>query len=104
MNKKRHEMIIEVLNANTYEHSTNLDIAEEIERALDKCDYIRERLGRVDQERKKTESDYKDDMERLALEEDEICNECPHYTSTYHSDPSGGNDSHTTCDICGAEL
>lgn len=29
---------------------------------------------------------------------------CKHWSKTYHGDPSGGSDSHTTCDICGAEL
>ena len=26
---------------------------------------------------------------------------CGHYATTYHGDPSGGSDSHDTCDICG---
>lgn len=30
--------------------------------------------------------------------------ECKHYTSTYHSDPSGGGDSYYDCPVCGAIL
>lgn len=26
---------------------------------------------------------------------------CKHWTRTHHPDPSGGSDSHYTCDICG---
>jgi hypothetical protein len=29
---------------------------------------------------------------------------CPHYTTTYHPDPSGNNDSWRECDACGKEL
>jgi hypothetical protein len=29
---------------------------------------------------------------------------CPHYTTTYHPDPSGNNDSWRECDICGKDL
>ena len=31
-------------------------------------------------------------------------NVCKHWATTYHPDPSGNNDSETTCDICGVEL
>lgn len=31
----------------------------------------------------------------------ELQNRCPHYSTTYYGDPSGGNDSYTCCDICG---
>ena len=30
--------------------------------------------------------------------------ECGHPVTRFHPDPSGGSDSSTTCDICGAEL
>ena len=29
---------------------------------------------------------------------------CGHQAKTHYGDPSGGSDSHTTCDICGLEL
>ncbi len=29
---------------------------------------------------------------------------CLHFQTTYYPDPSGNNDSHTECDICGKEL
>lgn len=29
--------------------------------------------------------------------------ECSHWETTYHGDPSGGSDSHTTCEICGRQ-
>lgn len=29
---------------------------------------------------------------------------CPHWTKTYHPDPSGNNDSFYTCDICDKTL
>lgn len=31
-----------------------------------------------------------------------IRSECPHYATTHHGDPSGGNDRHRECDVCGA--
>lgn len=33
----------------------------------------------------------------------EIQKTCPHIEFTYYGDPSGGNDSHTSCDWCGKE-
>ena len=29
---------------------------------------------------------------------------CKHLDQTFHGDPSGGNDSHTVCNVCDAEL
>lgn len=29
---------------------------------------------------------------------------CKHEKTTYHSDPSGNNDSYTECDVCGKEV
>ena len=33
----------------------------------------------------------------------ELNNICPHYSLTYHPDPSGNNDSYYRCSICGLE-
>ena len=43
------------------------------------------------------------------LEAVEVClkatrDGCPHYLTTYYSDPAGGSDSWTECDTCGASV
>ncbi len=30
--------------------------------------------------------------------------DCPHHETTFHSDPSGGNDSYRDCDLCGKQI
>lgn len=104
MSEKRHELIEKVLNVNADDHASNEEIATIIEEALSKCDRVRCLLRRVSNERNEIKSEFNDDMERLDTEESEIQFDCPHYTSTYHGDASGGSDSRTICDICGVEL
>jgi len=40
------------------------------------------------------------------LEEDKqrLQEDCPHWFSVYQGDPSGGSDSYSYCEICGADL
>jgi hypothetical protein len=30
--------------------------------------------------------------------------QCKHLVTTHHRDPSGGSDSHSTCDVCGMQV
>lgn len=104
MSDKRRDLIAKVLATNTDEHSTDDERAAAIADALAIQDDIRKRLRRVRDERSDIEAEYKADLIRLDQERDEIRRSCPHFTSTYHGDPSGGRDSWTECDDCGAEL
>lgn len=40
-------------------------------------------------------------MGELQVSRSEIKANCQHHSTTYYPDASGGNDSSTTCDICG---
>jgi len=40
-------------------------------------------------------------IDKLIDDKSKIRDDCKHFSVTYHSDPSGGNDSYHECDICG---
>ncbi len=43
-------------------------------------------------------------MKEIGLDLRRIREACKHWQTTYYPDPSGNNDSSTTCDICGKDL
>jgi len=47
---------------------------------------------------------YENHVSEVNKQVETIRSECPHWSSTHYSDPSGGSDSCTTCDICGTTL
>ena len=47
---------------------------------------------------------HREDLAELQKERVAIQMNCEHYESTFHPDAAGGSDSHTTCNICDAEL
>lgn len=54
--------------------------------------------------RKRILQEYDEKLEECEQEIITIRKQCQHKITTYHNDPSGGSDSSTSCDICGAEL
>lgn len=53
---------------------------------------------------KKLEDIYKQETEQMNQNIRSIQFSCNHELTTYYPDPSGNNDSHTECDICGLEI
>ena len=47
---------------------------------------------------------HKSELAKIDKEFEALYKMCPHYETTFHGDPSGGNDSYTSCDLCGVEL
>lgn len=43
-------------------------------------------------------------IEQLRIDLCEVQKSCPHLSTTYYGDPSGGNDSFNECDHCGTYL
>lgn len=44
---------------------------------------------------------HNDTIKSLNFELKNVRDTCKHDVTTYYGDPSGGSDSHTTCEICG---
>ncbi len=65
---------------------------------------IRHLLDDCDHEEKRLEESYRKDRAELQRKRAEFRKGCPHPSTTYYPDASGNNDSHTECDICGAEV
>lgn len=57
-------------------------------------------MARIEEEEERHEAA----LEALDSELRGIRERCGHESKTYHGDPSGGSDSHHSCNICGAEL
>jgi len=75
-------------------------LADELESIEQVLSNIREcQVARLDEEARHKEKLREIDGRLLAAQF-----KCNHYASTYYGDASGGSDSHTECDICGAEL
>lgn len=71
---------------------------------LNECEQIIKDLRRIDDKERKLLEEYNAKLKALGGEKKMIQDKCPHYVTTYYPDPSGNNDSETTCDICGKEI
>jgi hypothetical protein len=47
---------------------------------------------------------FEEELKSIEREKAAFIESCCHYSTTYHPDASGNNDSFETCDVCGAEL
>lgn len=78
--------------------------AQYIADRLNECERIVKDLWRIENKRNELIVEYNDAFKALGVEVKEVREKCPHYVTTYYPDPSGNNDSETTCDICGKEM
>ncbi len=65
---------------------------------------IRSELLRNTNERHEEDETHKKKIAQIELRLRKIQQKCPHLETTYYPDASGGNDSETRCDLCGAEI
>jgi len=81
---------------------TPLDVllADSIDKASEIARQVRTHNRLLHEEALRHEAAVNELRQRLA----ETQSACEHLETTYHPDASGGSDSSTTCDICGAEV
>src|SRR5579883_206214 len=72
--------------------------------ALREIGEIKRRLFCQELRRKGFEEDYRKALASVGSEIASIRSDWRHWSTTYYADASGGSDSSTICDICGAEL
>jgi len=65
---------------------------------------LRRRLRDYHTKKREHEKQILEKTRELGLILAEIRKACPHLETTYYGDPSGGNDSETVCNLCGAEI
>lgn len=76
----------------------------EVYAALKTLDQVKSSIAVVRAEAIRATDQYEKTMKIVKQRIAEIEKGCPHYSTSYEGDPSGNNDSQTTCDTCGAEL
>ena|SRR6185312_11077936 len=77
-------------------------LSELLSRELARIDDIRAQLRAQAACLDRWKVQYENHVSEVNKQIEIIQSECPHWSSTHYSDPSGGSDSHTTCDICWA--
>jgi hypothetical protein len=86
------------------ERPGDIDLSTHIAQQLANVDTTRKLIAQIlaedERERARHEEALRETDRRLA----EARKGCPHYSRTRYADPSGGSDSCTICNICGAEL
>ncbi len=65
---------------------------------------IKTERSRLDQERRRIDSDYAKAKEAWLLKLRALEERCPHPDTSFCADPSGNNDSYYVCTYCGKEL
>lgn len=80
------------------------DLAKYVCEVIESDKWLRNKVALIRKEQEQEDRKHKAALAHIRKEWEELRRECPHHESTFHADPSGGNDSETTCDICGAGL
>lgn len=75
-----------------------------VQKNVDKYLGIARRLQACENNLLTLQKQFNASKESLRSEQRDIWKECDHPVKTYHPDPSGNNDSHYECCICGKEI
>ena len=97
-------LIHEYQTMKTDEEFVSLSMAEYLAKRIMFVESIRRERQLLQTE---TNAVYEASREKLAnieKQRQQMQKDCHHELTTYHADPSGGRDSHTSCDICGGEV
>ena len=102
MNKKT---IIEELvkRYNNTETSQTESLSSWLASQLELIDNILWGIQSINKKRLEAKRTYHESLLAIDKEEMDIQKKCLHLDSTYHSDPSGGSDSFSQCNICGKQ-
>ena len=65
---------------------------------------VRRQIDKLAGAEKRLRDEFKAKLNDLERDRRSVRQDCSHALYTYYPDPSGNNDSHTTCDICGASI
>lgn len=71
---------------------------------FEKANKIRQEMDNYRKRLRTWQGDMEMAKKNYAAEEVAIQKRCSHWFTKYRGDPSGNNDSHTECLICGAEV
>jgi tRNA(Ser,Leu) C12 N-acetylase TAN1 len=71
---------------------------------LDRLDHLKQEAIELANKREKAQKQFEEELKSIEREKAAFIESCCHYSTTYHPDASGNNDSFETCDVCGAEL
>lgn len=77
--------------------------AEDMATELKRISSIQKQKFELQQKRYRAKSDYEAVLKCIAEEEKHLRENCPHYSTNFHEDPSGGRDSFTQCSHCGKQ-
>lgn len=88
----------------SYDPLTDGDYEGFLAKELDTIDDIFQAIKTKGRDIRATELRHKVEMDAVHKNYRDIIDQCSHYSKTRHTDPSGGSDSFTECDICGKEL
>jgi hypothetical protein len=67
---------------------------------LQELDRIKDGLEWLYREQEKIENEYKEAVKALDARKQKFQIQCPHYETSYQSDPAGGRDSCNVCELC----
>lgn len=86
-------------------YATNLPrgLAGHLYEALAEIRGIQDAVRGVAAKKQALSEDFQAEVKKLNGELAAIREQCPHWSTTFHGDPSGGSDKSNTCDFCGAE-
>ena len=71
---------------------------------LENCDRVIKQIDKIKAELSKEYTEHNKKIIALQKKLSEVESECHHPVTTYYSDPSGGSDSSTICDVCNKEI
>lgn len=79
-------------------------LARDLARRIASVGLVRQKLEKLAQERAQAEANFRATLDRLDREKLAVQHQCFHPRLVRVTDPSGGNDSHDECAICGAKI
>ncbi len=77
---------------------------KEVAERLEKYAKIQRGLSACTINQREAAARYDEECRKILARRTAIRNTCDHPDTTYHGSPCGGSDSHTECNVCGAEL
>jgi len=79
----------------------DIDRLEWLARQLDGRQNVQRRIARLDGDERRFRQELSAQLKVIEDQKENVRSTCGHYDTTYHGDPAGGSDSHTSCNDCG---
>jgi hypothetical protein len=80
------------------------DLAGFLHKTMEQVRTIKAQVRSIDKDEETEKDRHKRALSDISAMRKKVRDECSHWETTYYPDPSGNNDSSTSCDICGREL